>query len=409
MRHRDARLLFATRTLRLFAFGALSVVLVLHLAAVGVEAGTIGLILTVAMLGDAAMSLWLTTHADTLGRRRVLLVGAVLMMVVGLAFALGSDAWVFAIAAVIGVLSPNGSEAGPFLAVEQAALSQVVGDRGRTRMFGWYQLTGSFAQASGALLGGASATLLITGGTDTVGAYRTLLLGYAGVGMLIALAVMVMSHAVEAPIPTDVPIARRLGLHRSQRVVARLSALFALDAFGGGFVMQSLVAFWLHLRWGADAATLGSILFVANILSGFSGLVAARLAARFGLINTMVWTHLPSNVMLMLVPFMPSLESAVALLFVRYAISQMDVPTRQSYTMAVVDPDERSAAAGVTTIARSLGAAVSPLLATPLFALTGGLAAVPFLVGGGLKVAYDLLLYREFRHVEPPEERARVA
>ena len=406
MDHRDARLLFATRTLRLFAFGGLSVVLVLYLAAVGLDPGTIGLILTVAMLGDAAMSLWLTTHADTLGRRRVLLVGAALMVVVGLAFALSSDPWVYVIAAIIGVLSPNGSEAGPFLAVEQASLAQVVGDRQRTRMFGWYQLAGSFAQAFGALLGGAVATALIVGGAQAVSSYRTLLLGYALFGGAIAVLVLVMSKAVEAPLPTDVPIARRLGLHRSQRVVARLSGLFALDAFGGGFVMQSLVAFWLNVRYGADAAALGSILFVANVLSGFSGLVASRLAVRFGLINTMVFTHLPSNLMLMAVPFMPTLETAAALLFVRYAISQMDVPSRQSYTMAVVDPDERSAAAGVTSIARSLGAAVSPSLATPLLAVPG-LATLPFLIGGGIKVAYDLLLYREFRSVTPPEERAR--
>src|SRR4051794_29359831 len=172
--------------------------------------------------------------------------------------------------------------------------------------------------------------------------------------------------------------------------------------------MQSLVAFWLATRFGADAAVVGSVLFVANILSGFSGLVATRLAVRFGLINTMVFSHLPSNIMLMLVPFMPTLDSAVGLLFIRYAISQMDVPTRQSYTMAVVDPDERSAAAGVTSIARSLGAAVSPSLATPLLAVPG-LAAVPFLIGGGLKVVYDLLLYREFKSVKPPEEQARVA
>jgi predicted MFS family arabinose efflux permease len=230
-----------------------------------------------------------------------------------------------------------------------------------------------------------------------------LLLGYAGLGLAIGLLVLVMSSRVEAPLAVDVSVRRRLGLHKSQRVVARLSGLFALDAFGGGFVMQSLVAYWLHVRYGAGAGELGAILFVANLLSGFSGLVAARLARRFGLINTMVWTHLPSNVMLMLVPFMPTLETSVALLFVRYAISQMDVPTRQSYTMAVVDPDERSAAAGVTTIARSLGAAASPSLSTPLLAVPG-LAALPFVIGGGIKVAYDLLLYREFKNVRPPEE-----
>lgn len=404
MHQRDAQLLFTTRILRLFAFGGLSVVLVLYLAAVGVDAATIGLILTVAMLGDAAMSLWLTTHADQLGRRRVLLIGAGLMMVVGASFAVTDNTWIYIGAAIIGVLSPNGSEAGPFLAVEQASLAQVVGDAERTRAFGWYQLAGNVAQAFGALVGGLIAQGLVSAGSGAIAAYRMLLLGYAGLGLAIGLLVLVMSARVEAPLAADASVRRRLGLHKSQRVVARLSGLFALDAFGGGFVMQSLVAYWLHTRFGADAAVLGAILFVANLLSGFSGIVAARLARRFGLINTMVWTHLPSNVMLMLVPFLPTLETSVALLFLRYAISQMDVPTRQSYTMAVVDPDERSAAAGVTTIARSLGAAASPSLSTPLLAVPS-LAALPFVIGGGIKVAYDLLLYREFRSVRPPEEQ----
>jgi len=408
MHDRDVRLLFATRTLRLFAFGALAVVLVLYLAAVGVGTGTIGLILTVALLGDAAISLWLTTHADTLGRRRVLLVGAGLMIMAGGVFAITSDPWVFGVVAVIGVLSPNGNEVGPFLAVEQAALAQVVGDRDRTRTFGWYQLIGSFATAAGALAGGAMAGLLQHGGAADLASYRALLFAYAVLGLIIGVLCLLLSGAVEAPVRKDTTIARRLGLHRSQRVVARLSGLFALDAFGGGFVMQSLIAFWLNVRFEADAAALGSILFAANVLAGFSGLVAARLAARFGLINTMVFTHLPSNLLLMLVPFMPTLETAVGVLLIRFAISQMDVPTRQSYTMAVVDPDERSAAAGVTGIARSLGAAVAPTLATPLYAIPG-LAALPFLIGGGLKVGYDLLLYHEFKSVKPPEEQAQVA
>jgi MFS family permease len=404
MDHRDARLLFATRTLRLFAFGGLSVVLVLYLAAVGIRAGEIGLILTVALLGDAAITLWLTTHADRLGRRRVLLIGAGLMILTGVVFALTDNAWILGVVAIVGVLSPNGNEVGPFLAVEQAALAQVVGDRARTRTFGWYQMIGSFAQATGALVGGLIANSLQHAGAAAAPSYRAMLVVYTALGLAIGLMILLMTPAVEPAARRDETIRRRLGLHRSQGVVARLSALFALDAFGGGFVMQSLIAFWLSVRYGADPAVIGGVLFVANVLSGFSGLVAARLAVRFGLINTMVFSHLPSNVLLMLVPFMPTLELAAALLFVRFAISQMDVPTRQSYTMAVVEPDERSAAAGVTGIARSLGAAVSPSLATPLMAVPG-LAAIPFLVGGGLKVAYDLLLYREFIGVRPPEER----
>ncbi len=216
-----------------------------------------------------------------------------------------------------------------------------------------------------------------------------------------------LGSAVEAPRArtADDGIARRLGLGRSRGVVLRLSALFSIDAFGGGFIPQSLMAYWFHLRFGVEPATLGAIFFAANLLAAVSSLSAARIAARIGLINTMVFTHLPSNVLLLLVPLMPNLELAVAVLLLRFSLSQMDVPTRQSYVMAVVDPDERSAAAGVTGIARTMGAAVSPSLSTVLVAIPA-VAAVPFFLAGGLKIAYDLLLYRQFRDHAPSEAGA---
>jgi predicted MFS family arabinose efflux permease len=192
------------------------------------------------------------------------------------------------------------------------------------------------------------------------------------------------------------------GLHRSRSVVIRLSALFALDAFGGGFVVQSLLAYWFHMRFGVDEGVLGGILFCANLLAGVSALAAARIAARIGLINTMVVTHLPSNVLLCLVPLMPTLPLAIGVLLLRFSISQMDVPTRQSYTVAVVAPDERSAAAGITAIARSVGAALAPAIGGVLLVRA---PAALFLVSGGLKIAYDLLLYWSFRSLRPPEER----
>ena len=198
-------------------------------------------------------------------------------------------------------------------------------------------------------------------------------------------------------------IRRRLGLGRSRRTVLRLSALFSLDAFAGGFIPQSLMAYWFNLQYGVEPGVLGLIFFAANMLAAVSSLSAARFARRFGLVNTMVFTHLPSNVLLILVPLMPNLQLAVAVLLLRFSLSQMDVPTRQSYVMAVVDPDERSAAAGVTGIARTTGAALSPALSAPLVA-SASLAAVPFYLAGGLKIVYDLLLYRAFRTVRPPEE-----
>jgi MFS family permease len=401
---RDGRLLFATRIVRMFGYGLLSVVLVLYLVGLGIDGVWVGLILTLTLLGDAAISLWLTTHADRLGRRRILIAGAVLMLLAGVVFAIARDPLILLLAATIGVISPSGNEVGPFLAVEQASLTQTLPDRQRTRIFGWYNLVGSLATASGALAAGFIAQALQASGSSAVDSYRAIVVGYALVGIGLAALFWRLSPAIEVPAAPDVSVATRLGLHRSRGIVLRLAALFSLDAFAGGFVMQSLIAYWFHTRFGADPATLGAIFFGANILAGFSALAAARLAARIGLINTMVFTHLPSNVLLMAVPLMPTLPLAVAVLLARFAISQMDVPTRQSYTIAVVDPDERSAAAGVTGIARSLGAAVSPSLATPLLQSVP-LAGLPFVIGGGLKIVYDLLVLRAFRAVKPPEER----
>lgn len=402
---RDIALLFATRVLRMFGYGFLAVVLVLYLAAIGLSGLETGLLLGLTLLGDAAISLWLTTHADRIGRRRVLLVGAVLMLGAGLVFSATSLLPVLVVAATLGVISPSGNEVGPFLAVEQASLSQLVSDRRRTGLFAWYQLAGSFATAAGTLAGGALAQAALVGGAGPADAYRVVILGYALVGIVLGGLFLLVSPRVEVPAAevSDATVRDRLGLHRSRGVVLRLSMLFALDAFAGGFAIASFIAFWFHARFGVDPGLLGAILAGANILAGFSALAAGRLAARFGLVNTMVFTHLPSNILLALVPFMPTLPLAALVLFARFAISQMDVPTRQSYTMAIVAPDERSAAAGVTGIARSLGVAAAPLIAGPLFA-TAALASAPFVISGGLKIVYDLLLYRSFRRLRPPEE-----
>lgn len=409
-RRPDIALLFATRILRMFGYGFLAVVLVLYLAAIGLSGAEVGLLLALTLLGDAGVSLWLTTHADRIGRRRVLVAGAILMLLAGLVFVATPVFAVLVVAATIGVLSPSGNEVGPFLAVEQASLSQLVPDRRRTSLFAWYQLAGSFATAAGTLAGGVLSQVALDNGAARADAYRLVIVGYAVVGVLLAALFTRVSSRIEVPPPDvhDETIRGRLGLHRSRNVVLRLSGLFALDAFAGGFAIQSFIAFWFHNRFGVDPAALGALLSGANILAGFSALAAGRMAARFGLIRTMVFTHLPSNVLLMLVPLMPTLPLAAATLLARFAISQMDVPTRQSYTMAIVAPDERSAAAGVTGIARSLGVAAAPLIAGPMFA-SAALMSAPFLISGGLKIVYDLLLYRSFQRVRPPEERSRGA
>jgi MFS family permease len=401
----DARLLFLMRTLRMFAYGFLAVVLVLYLDALGLDALTVGIVLTLTLVGDTVISLWLTTNADRFGRRRTLVGGALLMVVAGVAFAATDWVPVLILAATIGVISPTGNEVGPFLAVEQASLSQTVPDRRRTSTFAWYNLVGYVATATGALGAGLVSQALLDGGARPVDAYRAIVLGYALIGFAMAIGFSLLGRAIEAPPRASATdgIRRRLGLGRSKGIVLRLSLLFSLDAFGGGFIPQSLMAFWFHTQFGVEPAQLGVIFFVANLLAAVSSLSAARIAARFGLINTMVFTHLPSNILLILVPLMPTLPLAVAVLLLRFVLSQMDVPTRQSYVIAVVDPDERSAAAGVTGVARTTGAAISPSFSSVLMA-SAGYASLPFFLAGGCKIVYDLLLYRQFRNVRPPEE-----
>jgi MFS family permease len=405
---RDVLLLFATRAVRLFAYGFMSVVLVLHLAAAGLDERQAGLLLTLTLAGDAILSLWITTHADRGGRRRMLLLGAGLMIFAGGLFASTRSFALLLVAATVGIMSPSGNEVGPFLAIEQAALSQELPDARRTSVFAWYQLTGALSTAVGSLAAGALAERLQRGGLAPLSSYRIVIAGYGALGVALALLFTRLSAAVEPPAAREAAppglLSPALGLRRSRGVVLRLSALFSVDAFAGGFVVQSFVAWWFHERFGVAPGALGGIFFGANVLAGLSALAAAPIAKRIGLVNTMVATHLPSNVLLALVPLMPTLPLAVGLLFLRFSISQMDVPTRQSYTMAVVDPAERSAAAGVTGIARTVGAALAPIAAGPLYAVPA-LAGLPFMIAGGLKILYDLALWRSFRALKPPEER----
>ena len=401
-------LLFLTRFLRLFAYGSLSVILVFYLVSLGLSESQTGLLLSLTLAGDVVISLFLTTRADRIGRRRMLIVGAVLMAGAGVAFACTRNFLFLVVAGTIGVISPSGHEAGPFLSIEQAALSHVVAPKVRTEVFAWYTLAGSLATALGALCAGAATEVLQKAGTAPVSSYRAVVVVYAVLGVILALLFLRLTPEAEVR-ETQTGVARNLrtffGVGRSHRVVLRLSCLFALDSFGGGFVVQSFAAYWFYLRFGVNPATLGAIFLWANVFAGISALFAPRLAARIGLVKTMVVTHLPSNVLLMLVPLMPTLSLAVFVLLVRFSISQMDVPTRQSYTMAVVSPEERSAAAGITGVARTTGAAISPLFAGLLFARSS-LIDVPFFVAGGLKIIYDLLLYRAFVAVRPPEESA---
>lgn len=344
------------------------------------------------------MTVILSNIADRFGRRKILIIGAALMALAGTTFALTDNLVLLAAAAVLGTISPSGKEVGPFLSIEQAMLPQTTSDERRTSIFASYNLVGSLSGALGALAVG----LPFVFGIEPLAGYRLLVWGYVLAALLLLILFAGLSPALE--VKASIPSYPRpsLGLHRSRGIVAKLALLFAVDSFAGGFIVQSLVAYWFHLRYGVEAKALGTIFFGTNLLSALSFLFTAPIARRIGLLNTMVFTHLPSNVLLLLVPLMPSLELTVGVFLSRHLLSQLDVPTRQSYTMAIVDPDERSAAAGLTSVARNAAAAIAPAFAGWMLIVPA--LGLPFLVAGGLKITYDLSLFALFRHVRPPEE-----
>ncbi|MGZ4809229.1 MAG: MFS transporter [Thermoanaerobaculia bacterium] len=394
---RDTRLLFATRIVRLFAYGFLSLQLVLYLASIGIDERRIGLLLTLTLAGDVLISLYLSTRADAFGRRRTLIAGALLMVGAAAVFASTHNFVLLILAATIGVISPSGNEVGPFLPIEQVALTHVAPATDRTKLFAWYNLVGSFATASGSLVSGWVTELLMQRGHAPANSYRSVVISYGLLGIVLAIIFTQLTPSVE--IETGDAPKTILRVEKSRSIVLRLSALFALDSFAGGLVVQSIVSYWFYVKFGLSPSFLGSIFFGANLLAGVSALLATRIANRIGLINTMVFTHLPSNVLLILVPLMPTLPLAISVLLLRFSISQMDVPTRQSYVIAVVDPSERTAAAGITGVARTAGAALAPILAMPLIA--GSRNWVPFVAAGALKIVYDLGLLAGFRgHTE---------
>ena len=386
----DGRLILLSRSLRLFAFGALSVILVLHFAALGWSESRIGRLLALTMAGDAAVTLWVTLNADRIGRARMLQIGALLMVLVGVAMPVTENLWVLAVVVFFGSISLNGGEVGPFMAIEQAALTHSLSDAAnRTTAIAWYTLCGALATAVGALVSGF------------LGSYRAVFALYAVCGVLLLAIFSRLSPGIE-PCPNE-SLAPRFGLHKSRSIVLRLSALFMLDTLGSGLAVQSFLAYWLHRRFGIETAAIGSIFFGMSFLAAFSAMVAGRLAARIGLVNTMVWTHIPANLLLIALPWMPTLPLAILILLLRGCLSQMDVPARQSYLMAVVEPDERSAAGGVTGLAKSIASAISPPITGALFA--AGWMSAPFVAAGMLKIVYDLALWRGFRAVKPPEDR----
>jgi MFS family permease len=388
----DTTILFATRAVRMYGFGAISIVLALYLSERGLSSSLIGWVFTLALAGDALISIAVTQVADRFGRRKLLLVSSALIALAGLGFAFTGNIVLLILTAIIGTISPNGNEVGPFQALEQASLSEVSNSSGRTRLFGWYQMTGSLATAFGALSAGWRVQTWHRQGSSKLEAYQIVLVAYAITGGILAIFFSRLGPSIELQkISSDV----KVGLNKSRAVVLRLCALFMIDSFGSSLVMQGLTVYWLEHRYNLDPATLGGIFFATNLVAAFSNPIAARLAERIGLINTMVFTHIPANIFLVLFPFAPNLETAIALLIARFCLSQMDVPARTAYVMGVVEPEERSATAGLTQQAKFLGTMLGPVLTGMMFA--AGWWNLPFVLGGALKIGYDLALYRGFR------------
>jgi MFS family permease len=394
----DAARLVVGRALRGFADGFVSVYLAAYLKLLGLSTFEVGAVVTATLLGSAALTLVVGLVAHRLSARRVLLGAALLMLATGVGFALVSDFWPLLLIGFAGTLNPSSGDVSVFLPTEQSILSGEVTAGQRTALFARYTLGGTLLGAFGALASGLPEVAVHHLGCSLAGTFRV---GFALYGA-VAVGIGALYLGLRRGAPARVAAAAGAPLRRSRGIVLRLTALFSLDSFGGGFAVDSLLALWLFLRFGLSLQAAGSVFFGARLLSAFSQLVSPRLAARIGLVETMVFTHIPANVFLVLAAFMPSAPLAVTFLLLRMALSQMDVPARQSYVMAVVPPEERAAAASVTNVPRSLASALSPLLAGAL--LQASTFGWPLVAGGMLKITYDLLLLVQFRHVRPPEE-----
>jgi MFS family permease len=404
---KDGKLLLAARTLRTFAYGFLSVILAIYLKLVGFEDFYIGLILTATLVNSVIFTLIASFYADRVGRRKILIMYAALMSLSGLIFFLTTNYIALIISALIGTINVTGTETGAFLSIEQAVLPQMVNDiNKRNTVYALYNMVGTFAMSAGVLLSGLPQILAQQYGLNQIESIRPLFLLYSIIGLAVLGIYYLISNKVEVQQTNN--SMRHKSLRetlspQSKQIVGKLSSLFALDSFAGGFVIQSIVSLWFFTKFGVDLTTLSYIFSIAGVLTAFSYLAAAKIADRIGLINTMVFTHITSNVLIILVAFAPTFPLAVALYLARMALSQMDVPTRQSYLVAVVKENERTAAAGITNISRNITQSISPSIAGYILQSLSILSA-PFVLGGALKIVYDVALYFNFKSIKPQEE-----
>jgi len=401
---RDGKLLLSARILRTFGYGFLSVVIAIYLRFLGFDDVQIGLLLGSTLVNSVIFTIFASFYADRIGRRNVLVIYASLMCISGLIFTFTDNYFLLVLAAFIGTINVTGSETGAFLTIEQAILPQTIRDKKKMNtIFALYNMVGTFAMSAGIILSGLPSLLQEQYfAMNHVDSFKILFMMYSILGLVVMIIYLMISKDIEIKPNLNNSVRQTLS-PRSKKIVGKLSALFAVDSFAGGFVIQSVVSLWFFTRFGADLIILSYVFSAAGILTAFSYIVAARIADRIGLVNTMVFTHIPSNILLILVAFAPTLQFAIILYLIRMGLSQMDVPTRQSYIVSIVNEDERIAASGLTNVSRNIAQTVSPSIIGYIFqsflALSG-----PFVLGGLIKIVYDLALYLNFRNIKSRDE-----
>jgi MFS family permease len=399
----DGKLLLYARIVRTFAYGFLSVILAIYLKLIGFDDMLIGIILSATLINSIIFTLFASFYADRIGRRNVLLLYASMMSISGSIFFVTENPLTLIIAALIGTLNITGSETSAFLSIEQAILPQTIKDnRKRNTLFGLYNMAGTFAMGAGVLIANLPIIIQNELGLDQIYAIKLLFLFYSFLGILVIGIYLKISSSIEIEkVQNFKPVSKTLN-PKSKKIVAKLSGLFAIDSFAGGFAIQSIVSFWFFTKFDIDLSTISYIFSIGSVLTAFSYLIAAKIADKIGLINTMVFTHIPSNILLILLAFAPSLEIAIVFYMIRMALSQMDVPTRQSYIVAVVEEEERTASAGITNLSRNIAQAISPSITGYIIGILS--LSAPFVIGGLLKILYDITLYINFRKIKPREE-----
>ena len=399
----DGKLLLCARIVRTFAYGFLSVILAIYLKLIGFDDLLIGIILSATLINSVIFTLFASFYADRLGRRNVLLLYAIMMSISGTIFFITENPLALIIGALIGTLNITGSETSAFLSIEQSILPQTIKDnRKRNTLFGFYNMAGTFAMGAGILIVNLPVLIQSEYEFDQIYAIKLLFLFYSLLGILIIGIYLKLSSSIEIKKEKIFkPLSKTLN-PKSKKIVAKLSGLFAIDSFAGGFAIQSIVSFWFFTKFDIDLSTISYIFSIGSVLTAFSYLIAAKIADKIGLINTMVFTHIPSNILLILLAVAPNLEIAILFYMVRMALSQMDVPTRQSYIVAVVEEDERTASAGITNLSRNIAQAISPSITGYIIGFLS--LSAPFIIGGLLKILYDITLYINFRKIKPTEE-----